>query len=335
MRISFAKIAKIFFALQMFQHYRGKTALDQFKAIECFIAVAETGSFSKAAERLRLPVSSVSRQVTALESQLKAELLFRTTRQIRLTEVGQLYLSQCQDISERLTNAQALVNSYQSEPSGTLTISAMTSFGELVLTPLIEEFQQQYPQILIDAEFSDQVQDLTLKGIDLCFRGGPLPDKRLIAYKVMENQFYLCASPDYLQQYGQPKNLEDLEQHKAIYYRAPIGRMPWWIADDQGHRRCQLDTALITNSTSLLINSIVAGKGLCMLPMWAMYPYLEAGSLVQVEMENPPRISFEESVGIYLLYQQTRYQIPKVRCAVDFFRQKLAQLEKGHDLGKS
>ena len=302
--------------------------MDQLKAIECFIAVADSGSFSKAASKLGLPVSSVSRQVTALESMLKAELLFRSTRQIRLTEAGQLYLSHCQDISERLSHARALVNSYQSEPSGTLTISAMTSFGERILVPLIEIFQQRYPQVLVDAEFSDEVQDLTLKGIDLCFRGGPLPDKRLVAHKVMENQFYLCASPSYIERYGCPQTPEELEQHKAIYYRGPNGRIPWWVADHLGHRQCRPETVLVTNSSGLLINNILTGRGLCLLPGWALKPYLQEGRLVRIDMVNPPRISLEESIGIYLLYQQTRYQIPKVRYAVDFFRQQLAQIDK-------
>ena len=299
--------------------------MDQLKAIECFIAVAQTQSFSKAAALLNRPISSVSRQVTALETSLQAELLIRSTRQLRLTEVGRFYLQECQAITEKLTNAREQVSSYHGEPSGLLRISAMTSFGELVLAPLIEEFQARYPEVVIDAEFSDQVQDLTVQNIDLCFRGGALPDKRLIAYKVMDNHFHLCASPAYLAAEGAPTTESDLKRHKAIFYRGPNGRLPWWIVDGSDHRQCNPEPALITNSVTLMTNALVNGKGLCLLPMWALHPLLENGSVVRVDMDNPPLILVEDSIGLYLLYLQSRYQVPKVKCAVDFFREQLAR----------
>jgi len=298
--------------------------VDQLKAIECFIAVAETGSFSRAAEQLNRPVSSVSRQVTALEEMLQAELLYRSTRQIRLTEVGQFYLQQCQDITGRLERAREHVNDYQREPSGTLVISAMTAFGERVLVPLIEEFQSLYPRILVEAEFTDEVRDLSLTEIDLCFRGGALPDKRLIARKVMDNNFHPCASPEYLAENGRPTDTQSLELHKGVFYRAPNGILPWWISDQDGDRHCNLEPAVITNSATLLVNHLLRGKGIGMLPLWVLRPYLNDGRLEMLKMDNPPRISPDESMGIYMLYQQMRYQIPKVRCAVDFFRERLA-----------
>lgn len=301
--------------------------MDELKAIQCFITVAETGSFSQAAEKLKKPVSSVSRQVTALETQLKAALFYRSTRQVKLTEVGQFYLEQCHQVTEQLIYAREQVSNYQNEPRGTLIISSMPSFGERILVPLIEEFQSMYPKVLIEAEFTDQVQDLTLKGIDICFRGGPLPDKRLIAHKVMDNNFYLCASPNYLEQFGSPTNLNELEQHKGIYYRDPNGKMTWWVSDTSGYKPAELEPAVITNSSSLLLNHAIEGKGLCLLPIWALKPHLDDESLVQIEMDNPPRINPDASMGIYLLYQQMRYQVPKIKHAVDFFRGKLTALQ--------
>ncbi len=297
--------------------------MDQLKAIECFLAVAQTGSFSKAADVLHKPVSSVSRQVTALEESLKAQLLVRSTRNLRLTEVGKLYLKSCESVTTKLAQAREQIISYQTEPNGVLKISAMTSFGELVLTPLIEEFQQRYPKIIIDADFSDEVRDPMVKDIDLSFRGGAQPDKRLVAKKVMDNQFHLCASPSYLKTFGSPETIADLDNHKAIYYRGPNGKIPWWVEREGGHQQCLLEATVITNSISLMFNSVLNGKGLCLLPMWAIKTYLEEEQLVVIKMDNPPQVIFDNTMGIYLLYQQSRYQMPKVKCAIDFFTQHL------------
>lgn len=301
--------------------------MNELKAIECFISVAQTGSFSQAAENLRKPVSSVSRQVTALETELKAALFHRSTRQVRLTEIGHFYLQECLAITDHLKYTREQVISYQGEPSGTLTISSMPSFGERILVPLIEQFQSAHPRVVIEADFTDEVQDLTLKDIDICFRGGPLPDKRLIAHRVMDNNFYLCASPEYLHQHGIPYDLEELETHKGIYYRDPKGKMTWWVNDVQGYRPAELEPAVITNSSSLLLNHALQGKGLCLLPMWALKPHIDVGSLIYIDMKNPPRINPDSSMGIYLLYQHMRYQVPKIKSAVDFFREKLIALQ--------
>lgn len=300
--------------------------MDQLKAIECFLAVAQTGSFSKAADILHKPVSSVSRQVSALEESLQAQLLVRSTRNLRLTEVGKLYLKSCESVTVKLAQAREQIVSYQTEPNGVLSLSAMTSFGELVLTPLIEEFQKIYPKIVIDADFSDEVRDPMINDIDLSFRGGAQPDQRLIAKKVMDNQFYLCASPSYLAEFGVPSTVADLEAHKAIYYRGPNGKIPWWVEREGEHQQCSMQAAVITNSGSLLFNSLLKGKGLCLLPMWSIKNYLAQGKLTLIEMDNPPQVIFDNTMGIYLLYQQSRYQMPKVRCAIDFFSDRLINL---------
>mgnify|MGYP000648643504 CR=1 FL=1 len=297
--------------------------MDQLKAIEYFIAVAQSGSFSKAADLLNKPVSSISRQVASLEESLQVQLFVRSTRNLRLTEIGKLYLEDCQSIASALTQAREKVQNYQREPHGVLTISAMVAFGELVLTPLIEEFQQLYPNILIDADFSDEVKDHMIENIDLSFRGGTMPDTRLVAKKMMDNHFHLCASPQYIEQYGSPATHAELLTHKAIYYRGPKGRIPWWVDSPTGYQQCSLQAAVITNSSSLLFNSLFNGKGLSLLPMWAIAPYIAENRLVEIKMENAPQIIFDSSMGIYLLYQPSRYQLPKVRCAIDFFSERL------------
>ncbi|WP_261841794.1 LysR family transcriptional regulator [Aliamphritea ceti] len=297
--------------------------MDQLKAIKCFICVAEVGSFSRAADKLHMPVSSVSRQISALESSLKTELIIRSTRKIRLTEVGLLYLDSCQHVADKLASADELVANYQSEPCGTLRISAMTFFGERVLVPLIEELQDTYPKIIVDADFSDQVKDLTLSDVDIAFRGGPMPDKRLMAEKVMENELHVCASPGYLEQFGVPTSVDELEGHKVIYFRGPDGQMPWWIVDQPSEQILDLEAAAITNSFQLMLNNIIAGKGMCLLPMWAIRPYLLNKQLVKVDFDNPPRMIRDQSMGIYLLYLKNRFQLPKVRRSVEFFREKL------------
>ncbi|MBL4826370.1 MAG: LysR family transcriptional regulator, partial [Spongiibacteraceae bacterium] len=203
--------------------------MDKLKSMRYFCSIDQTGSFSGAARLAKVPVSTLSRSIQALESDLGAELLKRSTRHIALTEIGQIYLEQCKDILAAIDRAEGQVGSYQSTPSGVLRISALPLYAEMRLLPILEALQETYPDIVIDLDLSNQVSDLNRDGIDIAIRGGRVPNQRVIAQRIDDNTPLLCASKAYLTQYGTPRTVADLANHKALLYRAPAGVLYWQV----------------------------------------------------------------------------------------------------------
>ena len=171
--------------------------MDKFKAMRYLCQIVQTGSFSGAARLAGVPVSSLSRSIQALESELGAQLLKRSTRHVATTEIGRIYVDQCQDILIAVDRAEGQVGSYQSSPSGVLRISALPLYAEVSLMPILETLQEAYPDIVIDLDLSNQVADLDRDGIDIAIRGGGIPDGRIIAQYIDDNTHFLCASPAY------------------------------------------------------------------------------------------------------------------------------------------
>ncbi len=295
--------------------------MDKIKAMQYFSYIGETGSFSAAARVAQVPVSSLSRSIQALESELGAELLKRSTRHVAMTEIGKIYLNQCRDILAAIERADGQVGSYQSSPSGVLRISALPQYAETRLLPILEAFQQQYPEIVFDLELSSQVSDLSRDGVDIAIRGGSAPDGRVIAQKLEDNTHRLCASRTYLERYGTPSCVAELRQHKALLYRAPNQILHW-------HQQCagewlpiEIPTALISNSVRVIQRYLLAAQGMAMLPQWCVEDALATGSLCWVPTDELISvIPAHPATSIYLLYQRPQYVIPKIKVAVDFLK---------------
>ena len=172
--------------------------MDQLRAIRYFIKVVETSSFTKAGSFFNVPASSLSRRVADLEKSLGATLLKRSTRVVKLTEVGQAYYKQMCEVVSLLESSNEAVRSYQSEPMGKLSISAMVGFGEKVLLPLMEEFSALYPKVILDIHLSDELSAMGRDEVDIAIRGGYAPNERVVAIRLMDNNFIPAASPGYL-----------------------------------------------------------------------------------------------------------------------------------------
>ncbi len=184
--------------------------MDQLRAMRYFVRVAETGSFTKAASTFSVPPSSLSRRIADLEESLGATLLKRSTRVVQLTEIGQLYFEQLQDILLQLEQCDESVRSYQAKPMGQLRISAMVGFGERILLPLMDEFRQLYPEVILDISLSDDVTTLGRDDVDVAIRGGYAPNERVQAIRLMDNEFIPVASQSYLQKRGVPETVFEL-----------------------------------------------------------------------------------------------------------------------------
>ncbi len=292
--------------------------MDQLKAIRYFVKVAETGSFTKAAAFFDVPPSSLSRRVADLEKHLGATLLKRTTRLVRLTEIGQRYHADVAGILAQLDATHDGISHYHAQPMGRLTISSMVGFGERILLPLMDRFVAAYPDITLEIELSDSLSVLGRDDVDLAIRGGYAPDERVIATKLMNNDFIAVASPDYLRQAGAPTHPRDLKHHKGLYFRTPQGPTPWLADLDGRWQDVSAPAVAISNAGRWLVERAERGDGILMLPSWVLKPFLEGGTLVPLALTPALRISPDPSLAIYLLYMKTRYQVPKVRAAVEF-----------------
>lgn len=292
--------------------------MDELKALRYFSKVVETGSFTQAARAFGVPPSSLSRRVADLEKSLGATLLKRSTRVVKISEIGQSYYLQIQDILNQLEQSNEAVRSYQAKPVGHLHISSMVGFGERILLPMLDEFSQLYPDIVLDVSLSDELSALSRDEVDIAIRGGYAPNERVIAIKLMDNQFIPVASPRYLKERGTPQNPLQLRQHKGLYYRTPNGPTPWLCEIEGQWQDVSAPQVAVSNNGKWLANKAVNDQGIMMAPRWVIEPYLLSGELQELKFDPALRISQNDELAVYLLYQKHAYLVPKVKVAVDF-----------------
>ena len=292
--------------------------MDQLRALRYFTAVVETGSFTQAAKRFSVPASSLSRRVADLEKSLGATLLKRSTRTVQVTEIGLSYFEQVREILLQLEQSDESVRSYQARPMGRLRISSTVGFGERILLPLLEEFSQLYPDVLLDVSLSDELSTLGRDEVDIAIRGGYAPNERVLAIKLMSNQFIPAASPDYLARMGTPVHPRELVDHRGLYFRTPTGPTPWICELNGQWQEVSAPAVAVSNSGKWLAEKAVQGQGILMSPRWSLAPYLARGELQELCFDPPLQVTQNTDLAIYLLYQKQRYLVPKVKVAVDF-----------------
>lgn len=279
-----------------------------------FVSVAEQGGFTAAARKLGVSVAQVSRQVAQLEDRLQAKLLLRTTRQVRLTELGDIYYRHCRQLLDNLYEAELAVGRHQAEPQGTLRITAPVSYGESRIAPLVNDFMLRYPQLEVTLTLTNQLLDLVHDGFDLAIRLGHLKDSTLIARKLAERIPYVCASPAYAARNGVPLSLPELAQHSCL-----VGNSDEWHFTLQGQpHTLRVQGRLHCNSGHALLDAALKGIGIIQLPDYYVYPHLANGDLLELFPEC--RATAE---GIWALYPQNRHLSPKVRLLVDYLAEKL------------
>ena len=299
--------------------------MDQLRAIRYFSKVVETGSFTKAAKAFDVPPSSLSRRVSDLEKSLGATLLQRSTRIVKLTEVGRVYYNDVQQILNQLEQSKETVRSYQTTPMGRLRISSMVGFGEKILLPLLEEFSALYPQIVLDVSLSDELSALGRDDVDIAIRGGYAPNERVLAIRLMDNEFIPVASPNYLEKYGVPEHVMELKEHRGLYFKAPAGPTPWLCYVDEQWHDVSGPVVAMSNNGPWLAQKASNGEGILMSTRWALASYLESGALQELTFEHELAVTQHADMAIYLLYQKQRYLVPKVKAAVDFLVGKIKE----------
>jgi DNA-binding transcriptional LysR family regulator len=297
--------------------------MDKLRAIHYFIATVEMGGFSAAAKKYSVPASSVSRRIADLEQLLGTQLINRTTRHVNLTEIGDIYYQQVKRMTQIEDDAEQLIRAYQTEPSGTLSISSVVGFGETYLVPVLDEFRQQYPNVSIRLELSDTLTKLPEGNVDIAVRAGFAPDERVIAIKLMSNEFVPVASAEYLNKHGKPQNTDELKDHAGLFYLAPHGPVRWWSFIDNNWQEVSAKERLTTNSSQWLVEKTLSGEGIALLPNWLVKNEIRTKRLIQLDFRQPVSVTPEKTNAVYLLYRKQAYANPKIQLAVDFLRNKL------------
>lgn len=292
--------------------------MDRLAAIEAFVRVAECGSFSKAAERLNSSKSVVSRQVGALEAELGARLLHRTTRALTLTEAGRGYFERAGRILADLAEANSSVGQLQAAPRGRLRISAPVSFGFLHLAGVIPDFLERYPDVDIDLVMNDRFVDLVEEGFDTAVRIGKLEDSSLVARKIAPARRTISASPAYLQKRGTPASPDDLKAHECLCY-SNLGLSQEWrfVRADGRPWPVEVRGRLHANNGDALRAAALRGFGLAVLPSFLVGSDFQSGALVSVL-----DAFMAQDSGVYAVYPHARHLSPKVRAFVDFLAER-------------
>ena len=294
--------------------------MDKFQALLAFAKVVETGSFARAADRLDLSVSAVSRQVADLEAHLGARLLNRTTRRLSLTESGQAFYERCVQLLADLEEAEESVTASAAVPRGTLRLTASISFGVGYLAPVVAEFAARHPQLRFDIELSDRAVDLVDEAIDLAIRIGDIGSQAVIARRIGVAQLICCAAPSYLARRSPPRTPDDLREHACLTYAYASGGNLWSFADAQGGvRNVEVESGTHANNGAMLAALAAAGAGITQAPDFIVAADVRAGRLVPLlaDYSSP-------AIPINAVYPSRRHLSAKVRVFVDYIVARFA-----------
>lgn len=287
--------------------------MDRIDAMRAFVAVVTEGSFSNAANALRLSPQLVSKYVSKLEDQLNTRLLNRTTRKVSLTEAGSHYFGHAQQILLSIDNMESQLGGLQQNPKGTLRISAPVSFALKHMARLITDFQRRYPLVKVDLQLSDRKVDIIEEGFDVALRIGQLKSSSLVAKPVAPIRVVLCASPPYLAKHGTPTQLADLNHHRYLHYSYMNMEGKEDLYQCLKTKYMQQGSEFCSNNGDVLVDAAIVGAGLVLQPTFIASAALSSGKLVVVLPEFEP-----EPLGLYVVYAHRKLLPHKVRCFIDF-----------------
>jgi len=294
--------------------------MDRLTEMEAFVTVVDQGGFTDAAKRMGISKSAVSKYISSLEARLGARLLYRTTRRVSPTEIGLAYYDRARQVLNDAGEADALVTSMQTEPSGVLRISAATDFGAFNLSPCLSGFLEDFPDINVNIVLENRYVELISEGFDVAVRVGELEDSTLRARKLTETTMRMVASPAYFDKYGRPEKIDDLNAHKLLHYsNQPSGSL-WKLTAPSGERRhVRTPGWLSVNDGQSLLKAAISDLGIAYLPSF-LYSQAMANGLVLDAIPDLPL----ETQGIYAVYPPGRFTQPKVRAFVDFLARTFA-----------
>lgn len=288
--------------------------MDQLTAMRVFSRVAERGSFARAADELDLSRAAVSAHVAALEKHLGVRLLHRTTRKVSLTSEGTEFLRRSRQILDDLRDAEEHARDARSKPEGLLRVDVPGAFGRYLLLPALPAFKKQYPAIEMDIRLNDHIVDLVAEQVDVAVRVGHLQQSGLVARRIVQTRFVTCASPAYLEEFGEPDTPDDLRHHRLLGLVNPLGAPPeWTFPAPYTPKRLNLHFHLQFNAVEAPVIAAASGLGIAHSPDVLFAEFIAGGELALILRDfvapGPP---------VSLVFPSAGQQSAKVRAFSDF-----------------
>lgn len=295
----------------------------EFDSVRVFVDVMTQCSFAAVARQRDVDPSSISRSIAALEAELGFRLFHRTTRKLAPTEAGSEYFARVKNLIGEFDRAGEAALDLVSLPTGTLRVTACTSFGQRVLAPLLPKFRARYPDLTLDLVLVDRQVDIVEEKIDLAIRFGSQPNGELVASRLVPREFHVCASPAYIKKYGLPKDPKELENLDCLLFSMPAYRTAWKF------RKGKQEAFTVPVSGHLLVSHgvtmtacAVAGLGPALLPDWLCREEIEAGTLVDL-FSGYECTATEFETAAWLVYPNQNYLPLKLRVFIEFLTEEV------------
>ncbi|MCW8832027.1 MAG: LysR family transcriptional regulator [Colwellia sp.] len=291
--------------------------MDKWTEMQVFVEAVKRGGFSAAGRQLNLSPSAVSKLVSRLESRLEVRLFNRTTRTLNLTEGGQAFFKRCIEILEDVEDAETSITGFGHVPKGVLRINSTPGFVKHQLLPIMAEFQQLYPQLVVEFQLTGQSIDLIGEGVDLAIRLGVLKDTSLVARKLGESHRVVCASPLYLKAHGIPSTPVELLQHNCLRLSTSEIFNHWEFYSNEQEEAIEVNGHFVTDNVDALYEYALLGGGIVRLSGFMVGEDIKAGRLVPLLQDYSIK-----KQQIHAVFPHRKYLPAKVRVLIDFLLEK-------------
>lgn len=290
-------------------------SMDSNEGLKRFVRVAELGSFTKAAESLGLPKASVSQAVQQLESKLQTQLFHRTTRKVQLTPDGQLFYEKSKDVLSEIEELETLFISDDSQVSGIVRVNMSQPMARHLVIPALPAFLQRHPNLNIEISSEDRKVDLISEGYDCVVRTGEVQESGMIMRKIGEMQQTNFASPAYIAEFGEPRSIEDLQQHYLIHYQVSSDKRfdAFEYSQDGEIKTCAMKSRICVNNTDAYRSACAAGLGIMQAPRFGAHELLKNGQLVEILTDFTA-----PAMAVSILFPHRRNLSKRVRIFMDW-----------------
>lgn len=288
--------------------------MDRLTSLGVFVAAVEEGSLAAAARRFGLSAAMAGKHVSAIESELNARLLHRTTRRLSLTDTGQTYYERCKRILEAFDEAKREASDSQGAARGVLRIAAPVTFGAMHLGEVVARYMEDHPNVNVEVQLGDRYVDLIDAGVDVAIRIGRLEDQGLATRRLAPCRMVVCASPAYLERHGTPRKPDDLLGAQRLAFSEAVSAGDWTLRDRKNHAHVIDGPCRMTaNNTQMLLAAAVAGAGIVYGPTFVFGAHIRRGELVELLPDYRPA-----DLTIQAVYPSTRHIPLKVRLFIDY-----------------
>lgn len=285
--------------------------------IQTFCKVAQCANFSAAAKALDVSAAAVSKQISLLEETLGVKLLHRTTRQVALTEIGEEYYREAQNILLAVDQAKGVIAAAKQEPSGVLRIKSSRYFADYYIVPRLTEFMKLYPHVTIDLQIAEHIPHLLEEDLDVVFGMSAQVASNSIQKKITSTRYVFCASPNYVREHGNPVQPYDLLKHKYITHMMRAPNDVWIFPKGE---TVYLNPVLYLNDAAAMLNCAINGLGIVSLHHYQVAHALARGELVEVLPQH--RMT---KIPVFLYYHSGRYMQPKVKTWIEFMSNNIPE----------